>query len=85
MGWENGLFCGGGRVKQESKVKKYCLGRNCIHRRGCGKYLNRHLVKFEYELVNEQDCFESEPMPYEWLDRVKLSTGDPLPKSKRGE
>jgi len=70
------------RLKKKSKYEKYCLGRKCIHRRGCGRHLTKPNIVLVADLVNEQACMNSEPMPYKWLDRVKLSNGEPLPENK---
>lgn len=63
-------------------MKEYCLGNGCIHRRGCVKYLLRQPYTYQTsnKFVDESKCINSKPMPYKWLDRVLLSTGEPLPK-----
>jgi len=68
-------------MKKNNTTSSICLSEKCIHRRGCSRWMPR-LVRSEssiFSYINEEECVNSEPMPYKYLIRVRLSNGDPLP------
>ena len=64
----------------------YCNSIPCIHRRGCKRWVGNYKDEAVEELVNsgrdtyvdDKKCITSKPLPYDMLDRFRLSDGSPL-------
>lgn len=72
---------------QIQKDKKFCNTKDCIHRRGCRKWLGNYIGTFEpLEWINEIECknedgeedYDGYALAYIHLDRYKYSDGSSM-------
>ena len=65
-----------------SDTYSYCASEDCIHRRGCrrwdGNYTDKIVSVF---WIKPLDCKNSQPYPFEHLDRFRNSDGSELNKT----
>jgi len=59
----------------------YCNSKDCIHRRGCRRWILNYRVKHFEDIgniyfLNDEDCINSTPYPFSELVRFRNSNED---------